>query len=204
VELDSKRTAVVAVHLQADVVTADGAFGGFFAEMVERTGVLERCREVIDAAREAGATVAYTRITFSPGHPELLANNALFSVVAQQGSTVEGTAGTTVVAEVAPAEGDLDIPHHRVSGAHGSSLVADLRAREIDTVLVLGVATNLSVEGTARDLSDEGFRTILVADCCTAADQTTHDASVASLGLLVAEVSDAETVRAALRAGVPA
>ena len=36
-ELDPTRTAVIAVHLQKDVVSADGAFGGFFAaQAVER------------------------------------------------------------------------------------------------------------------------------------------------------------------------
>ena len=36
-ELDPTRTAVIAVHLQKDIVNADGAFGGFFAaQAVER------------------------------------------------------------------------------------------------------------------------------------------------------------------------
>jgi hypothetical protein len=61
---------------------------------------------------------------------------------------------------------------------HGSALVSELRDRGVETVLVFGVATNISVEGTARQLSDEGFRTIVIADCCTAADDATHDAGV--------------------------
>jgi nicotinamidase-related amidase len=203
-EIDAQSTAVVAVHLQGDVVTRDGAFGGFFAGMVESTGLLGRGQQVLSAARDAGATVAYTRITFSEGHPELIVNNGLFGVVAQQGCCVEGTPGTTVVSEVAPVDGDLDIGHHRVSGATGSGLIEDLCSRHIETVLIFGVATNLSVEATARELSDAGFRVVVVADCCTAADRATHDASIASLGLLVAEVTDASTVISALRSGVPA
>ena len=204
VEIQTKRTAVVAVHLQGDVVTREGAFGGFFVDMVERTGVLPRSRKLIDTARAAGATIAFTRIAFPADHAGLLVNNQLFKVVDQARCCVEGTPGATVVDDVAPGDGDLDIAHRRVSGTYASTLVDELRTREIDTILIFGVATNLSVEATARGLSDEGFRVIVVADCCTAADQAAHDASLGSLGLLVAEVSDAETVMAALDASVPA
>src|SRR3954470_2295851 len=144
-QLDPQGTAVVAVHLQGDVVTQEGAFGGFFADMVDQTGVLARAGKLIDAARVAGATIAYTRIVFSAGHPELIVNNALFGVVEQAKCCLDGTPGTTIVAEVAPRDGDLIIDHHRVDGAHGSSLVSELRTRGVDTVLVFGVATNISV-----------------------------------------------------------
>lgn len=204
VELESKSTAVVAVHLQGDVVTAEGAFGGFFAEMVESTGVLGRSNDVLSAARAAGATVAYTRIAFPEDHAGLIVNNQLFAVVDQARCCVEGTPGTAIVDAVAAKDGDLDFPHRRVSGAHDSGLGDTLRSRGIETVLIFGVATNLSVEATARDLSDEGFRVIVVADCCTASDQGTHEASIGSLGLLAAEVADARSVVAALQAGVAA
>ncbi len=192
------------MHLQGDVVTEAGAFGGFLFEMVKTTGVLPRSQEVLTAARAAGSPVACTRVTFTEGHPELIVNNMLFSVVDQQKCCVERTPGTTVVPEMAPVDGDLDVPHHRVSGACDSGLVERLRERGVDTVLIFGVATNLSDKGTVRHLSDQGFRVIVLADCCTAADQTTHDASLGSLGLLVAEVGGAASAIEALQAGVAA
>jgi len=203
-KLDPHRTAVVAVHLQGDVVTRDGAFGGFFADMVERTGVLGRSAELIGAARDAGAKIAYTRVVFSEGHPELIVNNQLFQVIDQVRCCADGTPGAAIVPEVAPEEGDLVVGHHRVTGTHGSALVGELRGAGVDTVLVLGVATNLSVEGTARNLVEEGFDTFVVTDCCTAADQATHDASIASLGLLATGLTDAGEAIDALQSGVRA
>jgi nicotinamidase-related amidase len=203
-QLDPQRTGVVVVHLQGDVVRHDGAFGGFFAAMVDKTGVLARSADVLAAARAAAVTIVYTRIAFSAGYPELIVNNALFGVVDQAQCCLDGTPGTTIVSEVAPKDGDLIVGHHRVNGAHGSTLVSDLRDRGVETVLVFGVATNISVEGTVRALSDEGFRVAVVADCCTAADDAAHDASVATMGLVASEVTDASTVIAALGSEVPA
>lgn len=60
------------------------------------------------------------------------------------------------------------------------------------TVLVAGVATNISVEGTARQALDLGYRTVVVADACSAADDRAHQASLDTLGLIgeVATLAD--------------
>jgi hypothetical protein len=71
-QLDAQRTALVAVHLQGDVVTHEGA------------------------------TIAYTRIVFSAGHPELIANNALFGVVEPAKCCLDGAPGL-VASEVTDA-----------------------------------------------------------------------------------------------------
>jgi nicotinamidase-related amidase len=46
----------------------------------------------------------------------------------------------------------------------GGALEALLRSLNIDTLVIAGVATNNSVEATARVAGDLGFRTIVVAD----------------------------------------
>ena len=66
---DPTRTAVVAVHLQNDVVGTDGAFAGFFRAEIDRTGVLATISRVLDGARSAGAKVVYTRVAWQPGFP---------------------------------------------------------------------------------------------------------------------------------------
>ena len=94
-----------------------------------------------------------------------------------------------------PQDGDLVVTHQRVGGFSASQLDHLLRARGVNTVLFTGVATNF-VEGTARQASDLGYRTIIVADACSAADPATHDASIASLGLLAEIATSAEVLEA--------
>ena len=64
-----------------------------------------------------------------------------------------------------------------------------LDARGITTLVLAGVATNVIVEGTARDASNLGFRTYVLSDCCSAADDATHESSLATLGLLTSGVT---------------
>ena len=39
-DLNPSRTAVIAVHMQHDIITADGAFGGFFAAQAAERDVI--------------------------------------------------------------------------------------------------------------------------------------------------------------------
>jgi nicotinamidase-related amidase len=203
VDLDPRTTAVIAVHMQRDIVTPEGAFGAFFAEQVAARDVIGVTRTVLDAAREAGSTVFYTRVAWESGYGDLDANSPLLGMVAQTGCLVDGTEMAEIVPELTPVDGDVVVTHKRVGGFTGSDLDAQLRQRGITTVLFAGVATTASVEGTARGASDLGYRTIIVADACSAATPEAHDASIASLGLL-GEIATSEEVVQALKNSAPA
>jgi nicotinamidase-related amidase len=95
-------------------------------------------------------------------------------------------------------ERDLVIDNQRLSGLAASPLPDKLAERGIDTVLVTGVATNLTVEQTARQGTDLGFTVHVVTDCVAAADTATHQASLANLELTTAGGLSAEQAVAAL------
>lgn len=199
-DLNPRRFAVIAVHLQNDIVTTGGAYGGFFAAQAASRDVVGVTGKLLDAARTAGATVLYTRVAWQPGYPDLVANSPLLGMVIQSQCLVEGSKMAEIVPELAPRDGDLVVTHQRVSGFSGSQMDVLLRARGVDTLAFAGVATNASVEGTARQASDLGYRTIIVADACSAADDGAHNASIASLGLLAEIVTSSQIIEALARA----
>jgi len=195
-DVATDRVAVVAVHLQGHVVGPDGAFASFFRAQVEQRRVLEVIAGLLDAARAAGRPVIYTRVAWQPDYSDLNANAPLLQIAQQAGALTEGDPKTEIVAEVAPRPSDLVHTHKRIGGFN-ASLDRQLRDRDINTVLICGVATNASVEGTARGLSDAGYRVVVVEDACSAATPEAHQASIASMGL-IGEIVDAATARAAL------
>ncbi len=201
-DLSPSTTAVIAVHMQKDIVTAEGAFGGFFAAQADKVGVVGVTGALLDAARSAGATVIYTRVAWQPGFADLVANSPILGIVSQSGCLVEGSEKAQILPELTPRDGDLVLTHQRVGGFSASQLDVLLRSRGIDTILFAGVATNFSVEGTARQASDLGYRTVIVSDACSAADDATHEASLASLGLLAEIVTSAEAIGALTAAAV--
>lgn len=197
--LTAATTAIVAVHFENDIVGAEGAFAGFFRAEVERTGVLATAARLLDGARAAGATIVYTRVAWKPDYSDLDANSPLLGIVAQSRCLADGSPGAEIVTEVAPHDGDAVVTHQRVGGFQGSELDATLRNAGIDTVVFIGVATNASVEGTARVASDLGYRTVVVSDACSAGSAAAHTASLESLGLL-AEITTTDELLVALKA----
>jgi nicotinamidase-related amidase len=198
-DLTASTTALIIVHMQRDVVNADGAFGGFFAAQAVERDVVAVNNKLLDAARAAGATVVYTRVAWQPGLADLVVNSPILGIVAQSGCLVEGSDKAQILPEISPKDRDLVVTHQRVGGFSASQLDTLLRSRGVTTLLFSGVATNFSVEGTARQASDLGYRTIIVADACSSSDPATHDASIASLGLL-AEITTSTEVLEALSA----
>jgi biuret amidohydrolase len=195
---DPRTTAIVAVHFQNDIVGPDGAFAGFFRAEVERTGVLDTAARLLDGARTAGVPVIYTRVAWKSDYSDLNANSALLGMVAQTQCLQDGSEGAAITDEVTPKDGDRIVTHQRVGGFADSDLEATLRAAGAQAVVIAGVATNASVEGTARAASDLGFRTVVVADACSAGSPEAHSASLESLGLL-AEITTTEEFLAGLQ-----
>ena len=195
--IDPTRTALVAVHVQNDIVGADGAFAPFFRAEIDRVGTLATAARLLDAARAAGVPVVYTRVAWRPDYSDLHANSPLLNIVIQQNCLVDGTPGAAITDELAPQDTDRVVTHQRVGGFHDSELDEVLRGAGVDTVVFLGVATNASVEGTARAASDLGYRVLVVSDACSAATPEAHTASLESLGLL-AEITTTDELYAAL------
>jgi nicotinamidase-related amidase len=52
------------------------------------------------------------------------------------------------------------------------------------TIVLMGVATNLTIESTARAGADIGYRTIVVSDACSTISEAAHAASLESLSML--------------------
>jgi len=189
--IDKQRTAVLGLHWVWEFLSGEGAFGTLFSTEAKRTGVVANTASLMSVARSQGVPVIYTRVVFQPNDPHLVANNPLFQTVRDTGALVEGGPGSEIVAELAPRPDDTVITNDRVSGFINSSLDFVLRTRGIDTLLLTGVATNGTVESTARQAADLGYRAIVLADCTSADSEQTHEASLSSLRML-AEVGTAD------------
>jgi nicotinamidase-related amidase len=202
-DLDPRTTAVLAVHMVRDIVTREGAFGQFFGEGVERHHIVAHVGQLLSEARAAGSTPIYLRVVFRPGHPDLFVNCPLLGMVAQSGALEDGKPGAEIVPELAPQSDDLVIDHQRLTGFYGTELDVLLRARGITTVILSGVATNVAVEGTAREAVNLGYRTVIASDACSAASDQAHQASLETFGLL-GEVATVDEITDALRRSVVA
>lgn len=196
---DPRRTAVLALHWQVNMIKPEGFFGGMLAEPVARSGVIARAVAFHDAMAGAGVPLIFTRFTIPEDEGKLVRNTGFMTAV---GNTQEAfrpdAPGTQLIPEM---RADQVVDGQKLSGLAGNFLAELLAARGIDTVLLTGVATNLTVEQTARHGTDLGLTVHTVSDCVAAATDEEHAASLANLDLVTAGCLTAAEIIAKLGRG---
>ena len=164
---DLSRAALLSMDLQNAIVSV-------YAQ--GRDDFLPRVAGVQTWARARKIPVIHIQVGFRPGLPEIGSRNSLFSAIKnspQWQQMFEGQAGAIHPA-VAPQGNDIVIAKHRISAFAGTDLDMILRANEVDTVILMGIATSGVVLATLLDASDADYRVIVVKDCCADQDAEVH------------------------------
>ena len=195
--LNPAKTAFITVHLQNDIVTDGGAFSPVFLEELGRNDTIAKANDLLAAARSSGGYVVFARVGFEPGYPELVDNEPLLRMGKEAGALVNGTWGTDINENVDVEEGDYVLTHTRTSPFAATPLDVVLRGRGIENVVVLGVATNASVEDAARWAANLGYRTIIASDASSAGTEAAHNATLESF-VLFGEVATNDELKEAL------
>ncbi|HET7307577.1 MAG TPA: isochorismatase family cysteine hydrolase [Gammaproteobacteria bacterium] len=163
--LEPGRTAVLIMDYQNDIVAMTGD---------RADALLDKATQVLAAARKAAMPVIYITVGFRPGYPEVSARNKSFSGIRESGRLAPGSAGAEVHSAVAPHDKDIVVVKHRVGAFSGTDLEMILRAHDIDTLVLLGIATSGVVLSTVRHAADHDYRLIVLKDCCADADPDVH------------------------------
>jgi nicotinamidase-related amidase len=137
---------------------------------------LPRLRRAVDGARAAGLPVIYVVIGFRRGHPEASPRNRTFAAIAGAGvdAFTEADPNSAIHPDVAPLPGDIVVTKRRVSAFTGSDLGVVLRAAEVETLVMTGIATSGVVLSTLRQAADLDYRLVVLDDGCLDADGEVH------------------------------
>jgi nicotinamidase-related amidase len=164
---DLTRAAVLSMDLQTAIVS-------IYTKGQE--DFLPRVAGLLGAARGRGLRIFHVKVGFRPGLPEISSRNALFAAIKsnpQWQQIFEGPAGEIHPA-VAPQDSDIVVTKHRISAFAGTDLDMILRANDVDTLVLFGIATSGVVLSTLLHAIDADYRVIVVKDCCFDQDAEVH------------------------------
>jgi nicotinamidase-related amidase len=197
--LDPARSALVVAHMAKGVVgEVDTPFSRMFRQRAEQTGIIGVQARLLDGFRTAKAKVVYTLVTYQPGFPGVSPNSPLYRTAIDANSLLEGTPAVEVMDKLAPRPDEPVVRGQGSSGFDRTVLDTILRLAGVDTVVLVGVATDVAVESTARGACDLGYRTIVVSDGCTADSDEAHARALDVLQKWFGETPTAEEVLSAL------
>lgn len=165
-----KQTAIVLIEYQNDFTSEGGTLHAAVQPVMESTNMLSNTVEIVQKARQAGATIVHAPITFTNNYRELAAQpyGILKGVVDSQ-SFRQGTWGAQIVDVLQPHPEDIVVEGKRgLCGFASTNLDFILRSRGITTIALGGFLTNCCVESTMRTAYEKGYHVITLKDCTAA------------------------------------
>jgi ureidoacrylate peracid hydrolase len=181
VSIDPSKTAVVLIEYQNDFTTDGGVLHGAVQAVMDSNDMLENTKRVLEAARNAGATVMHAPITFAEGYNELSSHPyGILKGVVDGHAFVKDSWGAAIVDDLTPQPGDIVIEGKRGLDTFASTnLDFILRSKGIETIALGGFLTNCCVESTMRTGYEHGYKVVTLSDCVAATSIEEHDNALA-------------------------
>jgi len=163
--IDRNHSAVLVMDFQAGILDMVGQAA---------TATLARAAAVVAAARAAGVPVFYVVIGFRPGYPEMSPRNPMYARIVPSGRYITQLPGDDVHPALKPRPEEAVVVKHRVGAFAGTDLEVLLRARSVDTLILLGISTSGVVLSTVRHAADADYQLLVVSDACADPDGEVH------------------------------
>lgn len=200
-----------------------GSVGGMF----DRAGIDIGCiravvpnvQSALAVARKASLSGIFLKMGFKPDlsdagpptGPNLLKHAPMHvgeTATAPDGTPsrilIRETWGTEIIPELQHAAGERTIYKTRFSGFYQTELDETLKLLGIETLIVTGCTPSVCVESTVRDAMFRDYRCVILEDCVaepigSTAPRSNHEASLLTMQVLFAWISNSEDFARALR-----
>ena len=209
IAVDPARTALLMIDMQRDFLEPGGFGEALGNDVTLLSAAIAPCKALLDRARTAGMLVVHTR----EGHRPDLADAPRAKVergapsrrIGDPGPMgrilIRGEIGHDIVPALYPQPGEPVVDKPGKGAFYATDLHGILRNRDVETLIVCGVTTEVCVHTTVREANDRGYRCIVPGDCCGSYFPEFHDIGlrmIAAQGGIFGWVTDSTRVLAAL------
>jgi len=194
---DLKRVALLVYDMQV----------GILSQIKNPEQITQQVIKVLSAARDAGLRVFFSRHVSLP--KELMGMVQFRMAMAWQRANspdqvnpwfLRDSPGFQIVPELSPLPSEGVFDKLTMSAFEGTWLDFALRDCGINAFIIVGVATEIGIDPTARHGADLGYIPVLVTDACGAANEEAAKRSIESLKFAGdALITDTETICQVLR-----
>lgn len=161
-----KNTALVLIDLQKGIVKMDVAH--------PIKNVLDKSAQLVDAFRKAGLPIVAVNVIPSPSNTRN--ENPVARNAASAAAAMEGFAD--IVDDIKTQATDIFITKKTWNAFYNTMLHDELQKRNIMGIVLVGVATSIGVEGTARAAAERGYNISFATDAMTDRILEAHNHSI--------------------------
>ncbi len=205
---DKTHTAIVIADPQNDFLAENGKLYGLVAPNMEKLGTIANIELLMKTSKSANVVLAVDPLVYTGRdvdwtgagalQRQLLDMKALYSKSLDP-ADIEGT-GADFYAPFKTYINDgktLIVAPHKMYGPESNDLIYQLRAHDVDTVILGGLVANLCVDSHMRALMENGFRVYVVKDAVAAPGEEAYAAALVNYSMIANGVlTTAEAVAA--------
>lgn len=185
-KVDPAHTALIVVDMQRDYCCMDGILSKMGFDITPVQELAPRLAVFVDQARKALRHIIHAKMVTLLE----LRSPAITEQYRRVGLERTPDPSLSDFFEVIPRPGDVIIPKYRYSGFVSTYLERYLRANNLQTLVVTGVATNVCVESTVRDGFMHDYSIVVPHDMTEGTSREAKEWSLETLGRFFAEVVD--------------
>lgn len=156
------KKAIIVVDMINDFVT--GKLGSPRAQRI-----VPNIAKLLKKAREQGIPIIYLRDAHTPSDREM-------DIWGEH--AMKGTEASEIVPELKPQKNDIVIEKRWYSGFVGTELPSVLKKLGVDTLVIVGVSTDICVQNNVGHAYFSGYRTIVPQDCTASIDENAQEQAI--------------------------
>tara|TARA_B100000676_G_C18069959_1_gene843603 strand:+ start:149 stop:724 length:576 start_codon:yes stop_codon:yes gene_type:complete len=181
---------LICIDFIEEIIGKNGALASQgYLEFAKEQSTLDNLSKALEYFRKENLPVIHVRLGFSDNYLELPESSPLFKNAKQYGILKANSNSTAFVKEAKPYDEEPVLTKPRVSAFFNTALESYLKQLNIKDIYIAGVATDLTVEATARDAHDRDYRVYVLSNCCAAASKEEHDKSLKLISKIGSVVS---------------
>lgn len=209
ITVDPARTALLVIDMQRDFLEPGGFGETLGNDVTLLSAAIVPCKALLDRARTVGMLVIHTREGHRPDMTDAprakVERGAPSKRIGDPGPMgrilIRGEIGHDIVPALYPEPGEPVVDKPGKGAFYATDLHGILLNRDIDTLIVCGVTTEVCVHTTVREANDRGYRCIVPGDCCGSYFPEFHETAlrmISAQGGIFGWVTDSTRVISAL------
>ncbi len=183
-----KKSLLLVIDFINEIVNSKSKAGSCAKHVLEKN-VMEKANKAIAWARKNTIPVAHVKVGFSANYIECPKHSPIFSKAPENNLFKLNEWGCEFHEDMDVRAEDKIIIKHRVSAFYNTDLETVLRAHDINTIYLSGVATNMAVELTAREAHDRDYQVVVIGDACGSWNEEMHQTALSILSKLAKVIS---------------
>jgi len=179
--VDPRSTAVIVIDMQNAFV----AKGATYETPGART-MIPKLERILAFAREHEMPIIWTQSDHSAPYSGIMLKK--FPTIREDKYLWQGDPSFELYPEMAPRPGEFRVVKHKYDAFFETNLDAILRNQSIKTVVIVGTATNVCCESTARSAFFRDYCVAFPSDCYASFDDSMHQATLKTLDMFFGRV----------------